>query len=377
MAYQLDWSLHRKGMKDANRHRQKVLEAIKGNLRNIITEEAIVTSDGSRKVRVPIKALKEYYFRFGDFLGVGCGEGGEKKGDLIASIPKSGNGSSQAGNSPGNEYIEAEMSIEEIASLLFEEMGLPNLRPKAFDEVETDDYYYKEIRKYGPFQNINRRRTLIENVKRRAKAGIPRVGSFKRDDLRFGSWERHVRHESNAAIIAIRDISSSMGEFEKYTSRSFFFWMLQFLRSRYSNVRVVFIVHHTEAREVDEESFFRLGESGGTRCSSAYNLALSVITQRFPPERYNVYPFHFSDGDNWPDDIQNAVNSARALLEVSNVFGYAEIKRLATELNVNKLSKAFEALGTDKRFVKVTISKKEDVWDALRTFFVKSGDQAC
>lgn len=377
MAYQLDWSLHRKGMKDANRHRQKVLEAIKGNLRSIITEEAIVTSDGSRKVRVPIRALKEYYFRFGDFVGVGSGEGNEKKGDLIATVPKAGDGSAQAGNSPGSEYIEAEMSIEEIASLLFEEMGLPNLRPKAFDEIETEDYYYKEIRKYGPFQNINRRRTLLENVKRRAREGRPRVGSFKSEDLRFGSWERHVHQESNAAIIAIRDISSSMGEFEKYMSRTFFFWMLQFLRSKYNNVHVAFIVHHTEAREVDEESFFKLGESGGTRCSSAYNLALDVITNRFPPDKFNVYPFHFSDGDNWPDDLQNAVNAAKALLEVSNIFGYAEIKRLATELNVNKLSKAFEALGHDKRFVKVTMGKKEDVWEALRTFFVKSGDQPC
>ena len=63
----------------------------------------------------------------------------------------------------------------------------------------------------------------------------------------------------------------------------------------------MFITHHTEAREVDEESFFKLGESGGTKVSSAYQLALDIIRERFDPQFWNIYPFHFSDGDNWGD----------------------------------------------------------------------------
>ena len=90
-----------------------------------------------------------------------------------------------------------------------------------------------------------------------------------------------------------------MGEFEKYITRSFYFWMVRFLRQKYDHVRIVFITHHTEAREVDEDSFFKLGESGGTRVSSAYQLAVDVIKERFDPQFWNIYPFHFSDGDNW------------------------------------------------------------------------------
>ncbi len=81
------------------------------------------------------------------------------------------------------------------------------------------------------------------------------------------------------------DVSGSMGEFEKYIARSFYFWMVRFLRTKYANVEIVFITHHTEAKEVTEEEFFTRGESGGTQVSSAYQLALDIIEERYNPER--------------------------------------------------------------------------------------------
>lgn len=376
MVYRTDWSLNRKGLKDAYRHKQKVLEAIRGNLQHILAEEAIITSEGDRIVKVPVRSIKEYHFRFGDFRAVGSGTGETKAGDVLGRHPKfraaQAGGGPGAGDLPGEDYYEAEITVDELADLLFEELGLPKLRPKGHDEVNTDRLKYEEVRRQGPLQNINRRRTILENVRRRARLGEPRVGRITRDDLRFHSWEQEVRLDSSAVILAMRDISASMGEFEKYISRSFYFWMLRFLHSRYTNVRVVFIVHHTQAREVTEEAFFELGESGGTRASSAYNLALQVIAERFPPERFNIYPFHFSDGDNWPEDREEAVRSVEKLLAVSNVFGYGEIRTVPGRLTT--LSAAFTAFKDNPRFLPVHIRQKEDVWWALKTFFTRSGD---
>src|SRR5690625_7136943 len=99
--------------------------------------------------------------------------------------------------------------------------------------------------------------------------------------------------------------NGSMAIFEKYIARSFFFWMTIFLRSSYESVEISFIAHHTKAKEVSEEEFFYKGESGGTICSSAYMKALELIEERYDPSRFNIYPFHFSDGDNLTSDNPN------------------------------------------------------------------------
>jgi uncharacterized sporulation protein YeaH/YhbH (DUF444 family) len=118
-----------------------------------------------------------------------------------------------------------------------------------------------------------------------------------------------------------------MGSFEKYIARSFFFWMTRFLRSKYENVEIVFIAHHTEAKVVSEEEFFTKGESGGTICSSAYQAALELIDQRYPPAHYNIYPFHFSDGDNLTSDNERCVRLIAQLIERCNMFGYGEVNQ--------------------------------------------------
>ena len=125
------------------------------------------------------------------------------------------------------------------------------------------------------------------------------------------TWEETVTPQAIAVIIAMMDTSGSMGSFEKYVARSFFFWMTRFLRSRYEAVEIVFIAHHTEAKEVTEEEFFTRGEGGGTICSSAYVKALELIDSRFSPDRYNIYPFHFPDGDNLTSDNEKCVSLRR------------------------------------------------------------------
>ena len=115
--------------------------------------------------------------------------------------------------------------------------------------------------------------------------------------------------------------------FEKYIARSFSFGWSVFLRTKYEQVEIAFIAHHTEAKEVTEEAFFTKGESGGTICSSAYRYALKIIDNRYPPHRYNIYPFHFSDGDNLTSDNERCVRLVKELIERCNLFGYCEVNQ--------------------------------------------------
>ena len=218
--------------------------------------------------------------------------------------------------------------------------------------------------------NLDKRRTLMENLKRNAARGEARVGDLSADDLRFKTWETSVQYQSNAVVVAMMDVSGSMGEFEKYIARSFYFWMVRFLRTKYSNVEIIFISHHTEAKEVSEEEFFHKGESGGTQVSSAYELALDIIKTRYPAQDWNIYPFHFSDGDNLPWDNEVCVRLVKEMLAESNLFGYGEIR----EGYRGSSSTLMSALGKieDAKFVTVTVSDKTAVYPALQRFFAKS-----
>ena len=366
-----DWSLHRKGPADQARHNEKIKEAIKENLPSIIAEEAIITSDGQHIIKVPIRSLElpKFRFDFGRNKHIGQGDGNSKPGDQIdSSGPGQGK---QAGDQPGIDYFEAEVTIDDLAALLFEDFELPRLRQKQSEVLETDSIRFDEVSKKGMMPNLDKRRTILQNLRRNALAGRPGFRGVRDDDLRYRVWNQDVRRDSNAVIIAMRDVSGSMGEFEKYISRSFYFWMVRFLRTKYKQVQIVFITHHTEAREVNEETFFKLGESGGTKVSSAYNLAWSIIQSRYPNEAWNVYPFHFSDGDNWGEsDNRLCVDLVSKMLEVVNVFGYGEIREGAVRSS-STLMAAFREIH-DPNFSSVVISDRKDVYPALRQFFSSS-----
>ncbi len=377
-----DWSLQRKGIIDQERHKERVKEAIKKNLGSIISNEAIILSNGRKTVKVPIRSLDEYKFRF-DYRKrkqVGQGDGNTKIGDVIGreSQPGQGRGPGQAGDSPGQDYYEAEVEIDEIAALIFEDLQLPYLEEKAKQAVKSKTTRFSEIRRVGALSNLDKRRTILENLRRTAREeGRARLGKLKKEDLRFKSWEEEIKYESNAVVFALMDVSGSMGEFKKYIARSFYFWMVRFLRTKYDNVKIIFISHHTEAKEVTEEEFFTQGESGGTVVSSAYKLALEIIQERFPPRDWNIYPFHFSDGDNYYSDNDEAVRLADKLIETCNLFGYGEIGEEGVA-SYRRSSGALLSIFNDRlknreRFVGVRIDDKEDVYPALKQFFGKRG----
>jgi len=367
---QHDWSLHRKGAIDQERHKKKIREAIKKNLADVVSEESIILSDGKKLIKVPIRSMEEYRFRYdpGRQQHTGEGDGKSKVGDVIASEPRPGRGQrGEAGQEPGVDYYEAEVTLDELAAMIFEDLGLPFLEEKKLAEMESEAVRFTDVRKVGPLANLDKKRTILENLKRNAAKGDPHFGDIKNEDLRFKTWEPTIKYQSNAVVMAMMDTSGSMGEFEKYIARSFYFWMVRFLRTKYTNVKIVFISHHTEAKEVTEEEFFTHGESGGTQVSSAYELALQIIQERYNPDDWNIYPFHFSDGDNLPWDNERCVGLVEKLMGLCNIFGYGEIRE-GHYRSPSTLMSAYARIDSP-RFIAVTISDKSEVYPALRRFF--------
>ncbi len=378
-----DWSLQRKGIIDQERHKERVKDAIRKNLGSIVSNEGIIMSDGQKTVKVPIRELDEFKFRYdrNKQKHVGQGDGKTKVGDVIAreGQPGQGSGTGEPGSEAGSEYYEAEVNIDELAAIIFEDLNLPFLEEKAKKAIESKTTRFTEIRKTGIFSNLDKKRMIVENIKRNAReTGEAKFGNVKKEDLRFKTWEETTEFQSNAVVISMMDISGSMTEFKKYIARSFYFWMVRFLRTKYDNVEIVFISHHTEAKEVTEEQFFTQGESGGTIVSSAYRLALEIIQKRFNASEWNIYPFHFSDGDNYYSDNDEAVKLADELINTCNLFGYGEIgdegfpgfrRPIGALLSVFK-----ERLKNKSRFIGVRIEEKEDVYPALKEFFGTRGE---
>lgn len=368
---QEDWSLHRKGYEDQTRHQEKVKEAIKQNLPDLVTEESVILSKGQKVIKIPIRSLDEYKFRYNQNKKqhTGQGNGDSKVGDVVArdGAPK-GTGKGQgAGDQAGEDYYEAEISLEQLEKMLFSELELPHLKQKERDQITVTDIQFNDIRKKGLMGNIDKKRTLLEAIRRNALGGSKELLKMTIDDLRFKTWDEVIQPHSNAVIIAMMDTSGSMGIFEKYVARSFFFWMIRFLRTKYENVEIIFIAHHTEAKEVSEEDFFSKGESGGTICSSAYRKALEVIESRYSPERYNIYPFHFSDGDNLTSDNERCLKLVKELMNVSNMFGYGEVNQYNRS---STLMSSYRNI-KDPRFRYAIIREKSEVYEALKTFFTK------
>ncbi|MBO8141970.1 MAG: sporulation protein YhbH [Firmicutes bacterium] len=365
-----DWSLHRTGHMDQQRHKEKVKEAIRNNLADLVAEESIILSDGQTVIKVPIRSLEEYRFRYDPDRRsrIGQGDGNTRQGETIgraAAGPGHGSGGGGAGDMPGVDYYEAEITVDELADLIFADLGLPNLKPKGRPEMQQDAPRFDDVRRHGAMSNLDRRRTLKEAIKRSQRSAV-RL-SITRDDLRFKTWQEHRETHASAVVLAMMDTSGSMGAFEKYVARSFFFWMVRFLRTRYRTVQIVFLAHDSRAREVSKQEFFTKGESGGTRCSSVYELALSIAGERYPPEEHNVYAFHFSDGDNLPSDNDRCVELVGRLLSHCAAVGYAEVAAHRSSAG-STLRSALSSI-EDPRFTCVTIRDKSDVYPALKAFF--------
>ncbi|SDF82396.1 sporulation protein YhbH [Sporomusa acidovorans] len=367
---------------DRQRHRQLVEDAIKKNIGGIIADESIIGQSKDKKVKVPVKGIKEYQFVYGNNnTGTGSGNGGEQRGQVVGkNNPQQGQGAGngRAGNEPGEDIYETEISLEELVHYLFEDLQLPDMEQKKYSLLETERNYKKSgYQKKGIPPRLAKKRSVAEKIKRHksalrdaAESTVPERFPFREDDLRYFRVKTDTDYRSNAVVICIMDTSGSMDQTRKYLARSFYFLLYQFVKYKYENVEVVFVAHTTEAQEVNEDEFFHKGESGGTLISSGYEKALEIIEQRYSPSLWNVYAFHCSDGDNWGSDNQKAVELAEQLCHVCNLFGYGEI---CLNSGWSTIRKDYEEQIHAPNFVMARINSKEDVWPAFKSILEKDG----
>ena len=374
---------------DRRRHKQKIQKAIREGVHNIIAEESIIGQDGTKKIKIPVRGIKEYRFVYGSNkknkkVGSAQGIDGIKRGQQVGSSRKKAEQDGpghKPGDQQGEEYYEIEITLEELASYLFDSLELPDLEKKAMKKVVSEKFVRHGYRNEGIRPRLDKRETLKKKIRRRKAA--ERVGAydpesderftFHQDDLRYRHIKKTSKESASAAIIFMMDISGSMTTEKKYLARSFFFLLYQFIRHRYENTEIVFVAHDTHSYEVDEEKFFSRGSGGGTIVSSGLEMTLDIIEKRFHPSAWNLYVFHCSDGDNWPSDMERAVELSERLKDICQLYGYCEIepneeRAVWIQGNSTQLSSAYSHL--DNGAFKIAhICKSQDVWPAFKRFF--------
>jgi len=368
---------------DRRRHRGKIERAIKEGIHHIVSEESIIGQDGKKKIKIPVKGIKEYRFVYGEnSKKTGSAQGKDvKRGQVVGQKQKSGEkpGGNKPGNKPGEEFYEVEITLEELAHYLFDDLELPDLEKKQMKKLLSEKFKRKGYRNEGIRPRLDKKESLKRMLRRKNAAA--RVGShdpeedsfsFIDDDLKYKHIKKSIKEQSNAVIFFLMDISGSMTKNKKYLARSFFFLLYHFVRSKYEKTELVFVSHDVEAYEVNEEQFFNRGSGGGTVVSSGLTMVDNIISKRFHPSSWNVYLFQCSDGDNWPTDNDKVLNLVLGLQKKCQLVGYCEVdphdEKLRWANDENKLASVYKFLQDDK--IKTAfIGSTSDIWPAFKAFF--------
>ena len=373
--------------RDRSRHKQKIEKALKDGIHDIVADESIIGQDGKKKIRIPVKGIKEYKFVYGKNQQPQAGSGGDadvQRGQKIGQKKKKGQGQgkpNKAGDKPGEEYYDVEVTLEELAEYLFKDLELPDLEQKALKEIIAEKFKRKGYRSDGIRPRLSKKESAKQRIKRKMAARKqgkikidPETGEeifpFIEQDLRYKHIAVTKKPVSSACIFFIMDVSGSMTQNKKYLARSFFFLLYQFIRSRYEKTEIVFVAHDTQPYEVDEEKFFGRGTGGGTKVSPTIEYVIEQANKRYNPNSWNLYAFHCSDGDNWSSDMEKTIQQNEILKSMCQLYGYCEITphdeiRWAGS---TALSEAYEVL-EDKSFKVGHIHEKSDVWKCFKTFF--------
>lgn len=319
----------RKIEKDHSRFREIVRGRIKKDLRKYISSDELIGRRGKHSVSIPVPQIELPHFHYGANPKEGVGQG---DGEAGSPVDGDGEGANGAGEAEGKHILEVEVSLGDLAKILGEELQLPNIRPKGRKQFHSNSGIYTGISRVGPESLRHFKRTYKQALKRSISQGIydpdnPIVVPA-REDRRYRAWKMKQQPESSAVVIYMMDVSGSMGKEQKEIVRIEAFWIDTWLRSQYKNLEVRYIVHDAVAHEVDQDTFFHLRESGGTKISSAFELCLKMVDEKFPPNDWNIYPFHFSDGDNWSArDTDRCVQLLREqLIPRVNLFCYGQVK---------------------------------------------------
>lgn len=317
--------------------RDVVSGRIRKALKKFIKSGQIVRNRGKNgKISITIPKIDIPHIVYGENEeGAGRGEG--KDGDVIGKDPKPGSGKAGQGETEG---ITINLDLEEVLKFMQDELQLPNLKKKPneiYDEVKIK---YNNISLIGPESLRHNRRTLMQTLKRQAAEGtlnnLKHVPGLKdpvrvlmpiNDDKRYRQFNEIKIPSSNALIVFARDGSGSMDAQKCEIVSDMSWWIDTWIRRFYDRVERLYVWHDSLAMEVDEEKFYKYRFGGGTTCSSALKFITKQLENRFPPNKWNIYVFYFTDGENWDADNEVFIKTLAEEFtpEVVNFTGITQI----------------------------------------------------
>jgi sporulation protein YhbH len=358
---------------DHGRFRQIVRGKIRENLKKYISHGELIGRKGKDRVSIPVPQIDIPRFRFGEKQTGGVAQGEGNPGDEVGQgDEQEGEGGKKAGKDSGEHALEVDVTLDELAAILGEELELPDIQNKGKSRISAAREKYSGIRKVGPESLRHFKRTYREALKRSIASGTytperPLIVPVH-DDKRFRSWKTSTEPVANAVIVYMMDVSGSMGDEQKEIVRIESFWIDTWLSKQYKGLESRFIIHDAVAREVDRETFFHTRESGGTMISSAYKLCAQIIEKDYPSDEWNIYPFHFSDGDNWSlEDTLSCIELLKKhLLDKINMFAYGQVE---SPYGSGQFIKDLrEHLGKDERVVTSEIRDKDAITQSIKDF---------
>jgi len=419
MANFIDRRLNAKGKSTVNRQRfiNRYKKQIKQSVSDAITHRSVTDVDKGEQISIPTRDISEPTFHHssgGIRERVHPGNDQFNRGDQIERPPSGGGngaGQGEASNSgEGNDDFVFQISKDEYLELLFEDLELPNLQKNRLNKLVEYQIYRAGYTNDGVPANINVVRSLRSSIARRMamtaskkrelhtltetllalenvpgsdaeeiislKAAIdaleqrikkvPFIDSF---DLRYNNYAKREIPSSQAVMFCLMDVSGSMDQATKDMAKRFYILLYLFLTRTYKHLEVVYIRHHTQAKEVDEQEFFYSQETGGTIVSSALKLMHEIQQERYPESEWNIYAAQASDGDNWADDSPNCHHLLeKKLLPVVRYFSYIEITHRAHQT----LWREYESLQkTHDNMAIQSIKQAADIYPVFRELFKK------
>lgn len=424
MAHFIDRRLNSKGKSTLNRQRflKRYKQQIKRAVSDAVGQRSVTDVESGEHISIPKQDISEPLFH--------TGKGGKRTvvhpgndqftaGDRIdRPPPQGGQGSGQgdAGNSgEGEDDFTFSISKDEYLDLLFEDLALPNLKNSQFDQVVQYETYRAGYQTDGVPTNLDIVRSLKGSMARRVAltagdrrklreaeekleqlkadkhdntveiiqlektigvlkakiAGVPFIDTF---DLRFKNYAKKPVPTSKAVMFCLMDVSGSMDQATKDMAKRFYILLYLFLSRTYKNVEVVYIRHHTQAKEVDEQEFFYSQETGGTIVSSALKLMDEIIQDRYQGSDWNIYAAQASDGDNWADDSPQCRDLlVKKLLPVTRYFAYIEITERQHQSLWREYQNVEEACSN---FVCKHIISVSDIYPVFRELFEKTSEKS-
>ncbi|OGQ33055.1 MAG: hypothetical protein A3I75_05410 [Deltaproteobacteria bacterium RIFCSPLOWO2_02_FULL_50_16] len=360
---------------DHSRFKQIIRGRIKKELRKFISQGELIGKQGKKLISIPVPYINIPHFSFETRQKAGVGQGDGDVGSVIGVGDDEGDGSGNAGNAPGAHILEVDITLDELAEILGEELELPKIEPRGEGRLTSAGSRYTGISTAGPESLRHFKRTFRQALKRQVLSGEydpqnPRIIPVL-EDRRYRVRKEVFRPEHKAVVIYMMDVSGSMGDMQKEIVRVESFWIDTWLRSQYQGIESRYIVHDAVAHEVDQETFYHTRESGGTIISSAYRLCLEMIEKHYSPLEWNIYPFHFSDGDNWSgNDTQDCLKLLENdLMPRCNVFCYGQVEsEYGSGQFIKDLDGKFKG---NESLITSKIPSKEAIYDSIKDFLGK------